>query len=63
MTAEELIRQVQEDAGEWLDEIDNIHDKQMFVVNILAHKLSESYKTIDYLKKRINYAEKIHVKN
>ena len=63
MTAEDIIREVQENASEWLDEIPDIHDKHLFVVNLLAHKLSKSFEMIEYLKKRIDHDEKIYVKN
>jgi len=63
MNAQDIIREVQENASEWLDEVPNIHDKHLFVMNILAQKLSQSFETIDYLKKRIDHAGKIYVKN
>lgn len=52
MTREEIIKQVQEDAGEWLEMIDNPNDH---LVGILANKIIKLEDHINYLEKRLEY--------
>lgn len=52
MTREEIIKQIQEDAGEWLEMIDNPNNH---LVGILANKIIKLEDQIDYLEKRLEY--------
>lgn len=52
MTREELIKQIQEDAGEWLEMIDNPNDH---LVGILANKIIKLEDHITYLERRLEY--------
>jgi len=50
MTAEELIKQVQEDAGEWLE---MTKDPAALVAGILANRIIKLEDHIKYLDKRL----------
>lgn len=55
MTAEEVIRQVQEDAAEWLE---MAPDPAMMISGILAAKIVKMQSQIDYLEARLEYVSK-----
>lgn len=52
MTAEDVIRQVQEDASEWLE---MTKDPATLVAGILANKIIKLQDQIHYLEKRLQY--------
>ena len=52
MTAEELIREVHENASEWLEMAD---DPSAFVAGVLANKVVKLMDHIHYLEKRLEY--------
>lgn len=52
MTAEDVIRQVQEDASEWLE---MTQDPATLVAGILANKIIKLQDQIHYLEKRLQY--------
>lgn len=52
MTAEELIRQIQEDASEW---IEMSEDPAMVIAGVLAGKVIELKNHVEYLERRLNY--------
>jgi hypothetical protein len=56
MTTEDIIRQVQEDASEWLEMSEN---PDALVSGILAGKIIKLNSYIEYLEKRINHVSRI----
>jgi hypothetical protein len=50
MNASDLIKQVQEDASEWLEMMEN---PDLFVAGILANKLIALTSYVEYLEKRL----------
>lgn len=52
MTGADIIKEVQENASEWLETVDEPRD---LLVAILANKLSTALSYIDYLEKRLKY--------
>ncbi len=55
MNANEIIREVQENASEWLEMVAN---PEAFVSGILANKIVSLQNHIEYLEKRLDYANK-----
>ena len=55
MTPQEIIKQVQEDASEWLEMTD---DPSTIVAGILANKVIKLQDHIEYLEKRLNYVSR-----
>lgn len=53
MTGEQLIEQIQDQAGEWIETVDC---PATFVAGVLANKVIELQKEVDYLKLRLRYA-------
>lgn len=54
MTAEEVIRQVQENAAEWLEMSE---DPATLVAGILANKVIQLMEHVQYLEKRLDYVD------
>lgn len=54
MTAEEVIRQVQENAQEYLEMVNNPAE---FVAGILANKIISLMGHIEYLEKRLDHVD------
>lgn len=52
MNAEDIIREIQKNAQEWL-EMTDAPDK--FLVGVLANKVSHLMGEVEYLKKRLDY--------
>jgi uncharacterized protein CbrC (UPF0167 family) len=52
MTAQDLIRQIQEDASEW---IEMCEDPAALVAGILAQKVIKLQSHIEYLEKRLEH--------
>lgn len=52
MTAEQLIKEIQENASEW---IEMSTDPAAFVAGILANKVIKLTQHIEYLQKRVDY--------
>ena len=52
MTAAELIEQIQKDAGEWLEMVENPAE---LVAGILANKVVSLTSYIEYLEKRLKH--------
>jgi uncharacterized protein CbrC (UPF0167 family) len=52
MTAEQLIKEVQENASEWLE---MCTDPAAMVAGILANKVIQLQQHIEYLQKRLDY--------
>lgn len=50
MNAEDVIKQVQEDASEWTE---HAHDPAMFIAGVLANKIIALTGYIEYLEKRL----------
>lgn len=55
MTAEDVIRQVQENAAEWLEMSE---DPAALVAGILANKVIDLMDHIKYLEKRLNHVQR-----
>lgn len=55
MTAKDIIREVQEDASEWLEMVEC---PATLIAGILANKIIKNVNYIDSLEKRIEYLEK-----
>jgi flagellar biosynthesis chaperone FliJ len=55
MNANEIIREVQENASEYLEMVDN---PEAFVSGVLATKIVKLQNYIEYLEKRLDYANK-----
>lgn len=60
MTAQDLIRQVQEDASEWLE---HCEDPATLVAGILANKIIKLTDHIQYLEKRLNHVNTSSMRN
>lgn len=60
MTPEQVIKEVQESASEWLEMIDNPAE---FTAGILAHKIVKLTNYIEYLEKRIHAYERSSMSN
>jgi hypothetical protein len=60
MTAQDVIREVQEDAGEYLEMIDN---PDALVSGILAAKVVSLNNYIEYLERRIDSYERSSISN
>ena len=58
MNAHDIIRQVQDDAGEWLEHSEN---PDAMVSGILANRIIDLLGYIEYLEKRVNHASSTRV--
>jgi len=56
MTAEDVIREVHENASEWLEMVE---DPSAFVAEVLANKIIKLNDHIQYLEKRLNHVSSI----
>ena len=55
MTAKQLIKEIQENASEWLE---MSTDPAAFVAGILANKVIKLQEYIEYLERRVKHANK-----
>lgn len=58
MTPQDIIKQVEEDASEWLEMSE---DPAAMVAGILAQKVINLNSYIEYLEKRVRHVPRVHI--